>query len=1810
MNITKRQHRAAGHAANLRRRALPLLIAGCFAGNILANPLGPQVVNGQASFVSQGNTLSITNTPGAIINWQNFSINPGELTRFLQQNPDSAVLNRVTGGDPSAILGALQSNGKVFLINPNGILFGQGAQVDVNGLIASTLHLSNEDFLLGRMNFQAGSTAGRIQNQGAITTPSGGQVLLIAPNVENSGIITSPKGEVLLAAGHTVQLVDSANPALHVVLSAPENEAINLGQIIAQGGKTGIYGALIHQRGIVNANSAVVGENGKIVFKASRDTILDTGSVTTATGEGRGGEIDVLGDRVGLAGGARVDASGKTGGGTVLVGGDYHGSNSSVPNAKRTYVGIDAEIRADATGSGDGGKVIVWSDEATRMHGAISARGGEKGGNGGLVETSGSYLDVANARVDTRATMGRAGSWLLDPTDIEVTTTANGGSTTLTDFDAFADTPGGTKVSSDTISAANANVVLQATHDITFTDPVNITANTVSLTAQAGNNLTVNGSIATNGGAITLSANDAGGPASGTGALTINNAISSNGGAVNLAGNTINIWSGPIASQGGNITVTSAGNIEDDGGTLNAGTGQINLTSTAGSIHVYSGTSLVANALKMSATTDITDGGGGSVQTQVNSLNAFNSASGDIKISNSNTDLSIADIGSVGYGVNNLASGGAISIETNVGHSLNVHAPINSTNGAIYLNGLSGINVYASSTPEISSNGGAISLYSSNPDAKIGIAAVTQINSGGGAININADHIQMLGAINAGAGNVTLMPSAASAIKIGSGANSANTTAGLLELSTSELANVATSGQLLIQGAGTTTLDTAGSLDLKTPGNLTGSLSLLSVDGAVTTAGGNVIKAPAISIASTSGTVTNNAQITTDSALTISSASGAVSNTGALTSVSGAVGLYSTSGTVSNTAAINAGTNVSLISTNNTLSNSGQVTAGGVVSLSGDTGGLTNSATLSGNQAILTAGHGTLTNSGAINVTSSLQMTATTGDILNSNTLASSGDITVSAPVGKFTNSGNITAAGPIFLTAQKMNLVDSGTPTINSGSGTGFVLLSSDSDIDLGSAVDTNPKLELSTAELGAIHAGILRIDSTGAGGTGINVSSALTTMGAPVLDLVATGNVTQAVGATIDSVSSLSVKGASVNLPESNNVGIIAGTATTGDFIYRSLNQIAVDTVHAQSGITVSQNTGTIKLKSDTAGISQAAISNGDFAHPNAVWANGGGLVLEAAGDVKLLNTNNNFGKLAVNLNTNSAGIGKSMVGTASSLDIASLTGVAGNPINGINTNNTTLDLETSVADAAVTVSQAIAAGTGAVGFKTDGITLNNSVTASSVQIRPYSSGRPITVGSLSCNATFNGGCLTLTNLYKLVTPMVGIGTEDTVNPPGDIYVAGITVGGNTATDRNAATTRIGLLSGGGVSQAGGTAINVQDLGVRARGTGVVSLTNSGNAVTNLAGKTDGGSFSFSNGADLSVFNASGTVAGDTYSMPGINAGTGTVQLTSAGAISGPGNVAGGVLVASAANGITLGTSVSTLAATNTGASGDIAITNSLPLTLDDVVHSAAGGAGAITINNNGALTVTAGKTVSTASGPITLTAHSPLTVNGAVQSTSGAIRLEAGASGLTTDKLSIAAGATVSTGGTVTLVAGDAINIASGSTVAGSTITQMPNQNTPPGPTLSDCMANPNLSGCSAILPTMSQCIADPALTGCSVVLPSLSQCTADPTLAGCSVVLPTMSQCIATPTLTGCSAVLPTLSQCTADPTTAGCTAVLPTLATCTASPTTAGCTAVLPTLATCTASPTTAGCTAVLPTLATCTASPTTAGCTAVLPTLA
>lgn len=296
-----------------KHRALVFAVACSFVSSpVLANPSGATVVSGSAAISSSGNTLTVTNTPNAIVNWHSFSIGAGETTQFIQQSATSAILNRITGGDPSLILGTLQSNGRVFLINPAGIVFGAGSVVDVAGLVASTLNITDEDFLSGRHFYNANiASPGNVSNAGQITTPNGGFVYLIGTKVENSGVINTPSGEAILAAGHSVEIVDSTDLNQRVLVKA-ESQDINLSQLMLENDGN-IFGVL--NSGHISANTVTQDATGKIYFKSAGNIETTSASLVEAKGSETldGGHIQGFAYLNGHYGG-HFDASGRNGG--------------------------------------------------------------------------------------------------------------------------------------------------------------------------------------------------------------------------------------------------------------------------------------------------------------------------------------------------------------------------------------------------------------------------------------------------------------------------------------------------------------------------------------------------------------------------------------------------------------------------------------------------------------------------------------------------------------------------------------------------------------------------------------------------------------------------------------------------------------------------------------------------------------------------------------------------------------------------------------------------------------------------------------------------------------------------------------------------------------------------------------------------------------------------------------------------------------------------------------------------------------------------------------------------------------------------------------------------------------------------------------------------------------------------------------------------------------------------------------------------------------------------------------------------------
>ncbi|MFC3148159.1 filamentous hemagglutinin N-terminal domain-containing protein [Piscinibacterium candidicorallinum] len=425
-----------GLPALLQRGALPAAVIAPNASNTplgVANPTrnlpsalpqGATVVNGQASFAQQGNRLTVTNTPGTIINWQQFNVGAGNVTWFNQQNAQSAVLNRVTGVDPSQILGTLGSNGRVFLVNPNGVVFGQGAMVDTAGLVVSTLDISNEDFKAGRLRFAGlpGAPSGEIKVDGVMRAQNG-DVYIIGGNVSNEGLIQAPNGTVVLAAGQSVELAGRGLEGIRFEVGAG-GEARNLGRI--EGSAVGVFaGSLRH-----------------------------SGAIEATTLQRVGGEVRLVAQDITLASGSSTRATGELGGGTVNVGGGLRGQDASIPNARNTTVEAGAVVDVSATGRGNGGTAVIYATDLATIHGDLIARGGAQGGNGGFIETSGKKNLYMTGRVDAGAARGRAGTWLIDPAEMTI------------QGNAFGCYGGVNIICENTIESATANVLIEADYGV------------------------------------------------------------------------------------------------------------------------------------------------------------------------------------------------------------------------------------------------------------------------------------------------------------------------------------------------------------------------------------------------------------------------------------------------------------------------------------------------------------------------------------------------------------------------------------------------------------------------------------------------------------------------------------------------------------------------------------------------------------------------------------------------------------------------------------------------------------------------------------------------------------------------------------------------------------------------------------------------------------------------------------------------------------------------------------------------------------------------------------------------------------------------------------------------------------------------------------------------------------------------------------------------------------------------------------------------------------------------------------------------
>ncbi|WP_408585138.1 YDG domain-containing protein [Paraburkholderia tropica] len=390
-----------------------------------AAPTGGQIVSGSGAISQSGATTTIQqNSPTLQLSWKGFDVGAGQTVNFVQPGRSALAVNRIASSTASQIFGHLNANGQVWLINPNGVLFGPSARVNVGGIVASTLDVDSSTLGSNTRRF-AGSGTGAVVNQGSIVAADGGYVALLGNRASNQGVVSARLGTIALAGASAATLTFDGAQLVHIQVDAAtlDNLAENRQLLVADGGQV------------------IMTAGAKDALLAS--AVNNTGKIRAQTVEDHAGKIVLLG---GMAAG------------TVNVGGTL---DASAPN----------------------------------------------GGNGGSIETSAAHFSVApDTRITAAAPFGRAGTWLVDPTDLTIdATAATQISTTLN---------GGTNVVEQTTAsgATGAGQQTPGAGDINVNAAISWTNAAASLTLEALNAINVNASVS-GAGAVTMQA--------GTGNLTI-----------------------------------------------------------------------------------------------------------------------------------------------------------------------------------------------------------------------------------------------------------------------------------------------------------------------------------------------------------------------------------------------------------------------------------------------------------------------------------------------------------------------------------------------------------------------------------------------------------------------------------------------------------------------------------------------------------------------------------------------------------------------------------------------------------------------------------------------------------------------------------------------------------------------------------------------------------------------------------------------------------------------------------------------------------------------------------------------------------------------------------------------------------------------------------------------------------------------------------------------------------------------------------------------------------------------------------------
>ena len=356
-----------------------------------AGPEGGEVIGGDGTITYGDDTTTILQeSDNLAIDWDSFDVGSDESVLFIQPDSDSIALNNILSNHGSTILGQINANGHVILVNPNGVIFGAGSVVNAGGILASGLRIDPDAFMNGDYVFSAvDGLNGFVLNQGLINAAMGGSVALIGTQVGNEGVISAQLGSVTLAAGKEAVVTFDADGLLGVTVTKAVLQddigvnaaVVNSGEISAENGQVlltasvsqDIFSAAVNTGEIRHATSVVVDEDGSFTLSAGGD-VHNSGNINVS-GESAGSVV-VLGENVTVSGDIHADSATDSEAGWV----ELHSADTTIiqSNAQITAnaaLGAGGDIKVlgnrvrlvnetfiDATGSINGGQILIGGD--------------------------------------------------------------------------------------------------------------------------------------------------------------------------------------------------------------------------------------------------------------------------------------------------------------------------------------------------------------------------------------------------------------------------------------------------------------------------------------------------------------------------------------------------------------------------------------------------------------------------------------------------------------------------------------------------------------------------------------------------------------------------------------------------------------------------------------------------------------------------------------------------------------------------------------------------------------------------------------------------------------------------------------------------------------------------------------------------------------------------------------------------------------------------------------------------------------------------------------------------------------------------------------------------------------------------------------------------------------------------------------------------------------------------------------------------------------------------------------------------------